>query len=299
MEKKQFYESDEKLYELSKNGSFLSWLNENVLNGYQCFINIDELQELINLIACWYEIKYPEREIEHYKGIRYDYFKDVKKLSNVMNIRELEYRLTKKQLCLLKSDYRASDTGLKTVYINGKKDRMEPYISIRIKYLDFSLAPFYYFKVIANPKTGIIEPSYDLKKLIGFEAEITLDELLKLLQEKYENKLDLSVLKACVYNHECDVKLRDKVLELVTLKLMYSKTSNFKSGYVRAKRYLGEFKKNLGIDISLELADKLIKQHEHQIEKWHGIEIDDSESSELVPVENYDIVKNYIKKVSE
>ena len=81
-EANRFYNQDEHLYELATNKAFLCWLKDRINHGYHCYLEIDELQELINNITTWYEMKYPERELEFYEGIKYMDFQDIKKISN-------------------------------------------------------------------------------------------------------------------------------------------------------------------------------------------------------------------------
>ena len=61
-EAKRFYEKDTKDYQIEKNKDFLTWLKTSIKNGYHCFMKTEELQELIDSVVNWYEIKYPERE---------------------------------------------------------------------------------------------------------------------------------------------------------------------------------------------------------------------------------------------
>ncbi len=68
----RFYEQDTKDYEIEKNKDFLNWLKASIKDGYHCFMETEELQELINNIVNWYEIKYPEREFWRYYHERTD-----------------------------------------------------------------------------------------------------------------------------------------------------------------------------------------------------------------------------------
>ncbi|MEI3499430.1 MAG: hypothetical protein V8Q71_02935 [Bacilli bacterium] len=43
------------------------------------------MQELIDSIVSWYEIKYPEREMEFYEGITHTDFEKMETLSKVMD----------------------------------------------------------------------------------------------------------------------------------------------------------------------------------------------------------------------
>ena len=98
-EAERFYKQDTKNYEIEKNIDFLNWLKISIANGYNCFIDTKELQELIDNIVTWYEIKYPERELEYFEGTRDIDFQNIKRISNIMSIRQLLYRLPHNQLC--------------------------------------------------------------------------------------------------------------------------------------------------------------------------------------------------------
>ena len=47
-EAERFYKQDTKNYEIEKNIDFLNWLKISIANGYNCFIDTKELQELID-----------------------------------------------------------------------------------------------------------------------------------------------------------------------------------------------------------------------------------------------------------
>ena len=117
----RFYEQDTKDYEIEKNKDFLNWLRSSIKDGYHCFIKTEELQELIDSIVNWYEIKYPERELEYFEGTRHMNFQDIRRISDVMDIRQLLFRLPHNQLCLMECGYRAKGWGQHPIYENGKK----------------------------------------------------------------------------------------------------------------------------------------------------------------------------------
>ena len=76
---KRFYEQDTKKYDITKNKELLTWLKTSIKNGYHSFVDIECLQELIDNIVYWYEMKYPEREMELYEGtidIRFENMKN-------------------------------------------------------------------------------------------------------------------------------------------------------------------------------------------------------------------------------
>ena len=117
-EAERFYEQDTKKYEVEKNKEFLKWLKDSINGGYNSFIEINELQELINNIVNWYEIKYPEREMEFYEGIRHFDFENMYTLSKVMDTKQLMYRLPRNQLNLIECGYRAKGWGQYPIYEN-------------------------------------------------------------------------------------------------------------------------------------------------------------------------------------
>ena len=86
---KKFYEQDQKKYDISKNKELLTWLKNAIENGYHTFTDIECLQELIDTIVYWYEIKYPEREMEFYEGTKYTNFENIRTLSKEMNLKQL------------------------------------------------------------------------------------------------------------------------------------------------------------------------------------------------------------------
>ena len=108
----RFYEQNRKKYDISKNKELLTWLKRAIKNGYHAFIDIENLQELIDNIVYWYEMKYPEREMEFYEGTRYFNSENMETLSNVMDIKQLMYRLPHKQLCLIQCNYRSNVVGV-------------------------------------------------------------------------------------------------------------------------------------------------------------------------------------------
>lgn len=61
-ETKRFYEEDKKLYEVLNNEDFLkSYYNEELDKSY----TLEEMQQIIDFICCWYEDKYTERDLEY------------------------------------------------------------------------------------------------------------------------------------------------------------------------------------------------------------------------------------------
>lgn len=259
----RFYEQDTKDYEIEKNKEFLNWLKTTIDNGYHCFIGNEELQKLIDNIVNWYEIKYPERELKYFEGTTYMNFQDIKRISDVMNIRQLLYRLPHNQLCLMECGYRAKGWGLNPIYENGKVVGSKVQIFMRInrkneEECNLLSVKIPYFLLIADYMTGDVLRDYELKEYLDGEENISLDELLTIFNEKYTNELDFTELRESVYDHNSDIELRSRILHLVALKLLYSRNTIPERGYERAKRFINEFNKKLGLTLSTEKIDEIM-----------------------------------------
>lgn len=263
----KFYEQDLKKYEVLKNKELLFWFKDSVKKGYHPFIDIEGLQELVDNITTWYEIKYPEREMEYYERIRHFDFEKIKPLSKLMDIKQLMYRLPCEQLYLLECDYRSTGQGFRNVYDDKNEIVAEKpilFMSIYRKNIESSIVPN--FLLHADTESGKVEIDYNLKDYVNTD-NITLDELLNLFKEKYSEEFSFNELEKCVYDHNCDVELRNKVLQLVALKLLYSRRTIPERGYERSKRFINEFNKKMGLNISTEEIDNAINKDYTNTEK--------------------------------
>ena len=272
----RFYEQDTKDYEIEKNKDFLTWLKISIKSGYHCFIKGEELQELIDNIVNWYEIKYPERELEYFEGARNTNFQDIRRISDVMDIRQLLFRLPHNQLCLMECGYRAKGWGQHPIYKNGKEVGWKTQIFMRINIKnEKECNPWFgkasYFLLPADRMTGEVSKDYELEEYIDNDENINLDELLSIFNEKYNDQLDFTELKESVYNHNCDMELRHRILQLVALKLLYSRNTVPERGYERAKRFINEFNKKLGLTLSTEEIDRIIHRDYTNGERWEDV----------------------------
>lgn len=292
LQAERFYEQDSKKYEVLKNKEFLSWLKNSVKNGYHPFIDIEGLQNLVDDITNWYEIKYPEREMEFYEGIGYFDFENVKSLSKLMNIKQLMYRLPREQLYLMECDYRSTGGCIKSIYDDNNEiigQRAILFMSIYRKNVESSIVPN--FLLHADTDSGKVEIDYNLKDYVDADS-ITLDELLNLFKEKYSEEFSFTELEKCVYNHNCDVELRNKVLQLVALKLLYSRRTIPERGYERAKRFINEFNKKMNLNISTEEIDNAINKDYTNTEKVDTVTVKEKNPLKKAKV----VVKSLLKR---
>lgn len=288
---RKFYEQDQREYNLEENKEFLSWFKDKIKNDYYPFIEIEELQELINNITYWYEIKYPEREFEFDEGIKNLDFKSIAPLSKSMNIYQLMYRLSDDQLCLINGEYRSNCGGIRNIYNGGSKvvdQKAVLYIVIKQINNNYNANGINNNLIICAYPNGEVIINDSLKKYVDKER-INLDELLSLFEEKYSHNLDFSVLKADVDDHNCDLELRKRILQLIALKLLYSQNTTPGRGYKRAKKFIDEFNKELNLNLSSEKIDNIINTN---------IEIEKSDSEKLAPLKkSRKSVKSLLKKI--
>lgn len=288
---RKFYEQDQREYNLEENKEFLSWFKDKIKNDYYPFIEIEELQELINNITYWYEIKYPEREFEFEEGIKNLDFKSIAPLSKSMNIYQLMYRLSDDQLCLINGEYRSNCGGIRNIYNGGSKvvdQKAVLYIVIKQINNNYNANGINNNLIICAYPNGEVIINDSLKKYVDKER-INLDELLSLFEEKYSHNLDFSVLKADVDDHNCDLELKKRILQLIALKLLYSQNTTPGRGYKRAKKFIDEFNKELHLNLSSEKIDNIINTN---------IEIEKSDSEKLTPLKkSRNLVKSLLKKI--
>ena len=241
VENKKSYKLNEEKNEITGFKDFLMWYRKKIYDeGYNTNFKIDEIQELVDKIANWYEMKFPERDIDKINGARHTSFENVKSLSDEMGMEQLLYRLSPKQLSFIKGNYRANvGFNNSNIYENNKPE-MRLALKIKVNHSDIGELPFFY--VCADYETGEIYNIEEVEEFIGNNiGRLNLEELLNILNSKYANDFDFTELMMCVYNHNTDIKLRNIILQLVAFKLLYSKNSNYEYGYYRAKKYINEF----------------------------------------------------------
>lgn len=267
-EANRFYRQDKKEYIVERNGKILEWIKEKISMGYQCYITIEEIQDMIYNIVTWYEIKYPIRQLESSAGCVDIKFTDIKNITDILDFEQLRFRLPHKELLILDCEYRAINNN--KVPVGGYYDEegnlyniksWSEYISLNIKCLESNLNDNDSFTINAN-KDGVILNG-DLKLFQNYLEDYKALANIKELYEKIVNDnvegIDYSELKNCIFNREIDLELRDKILSLVALGLLYSTNATPEQGYYRAKKYIEEFNENLkDINLTTEKIDQIM-----------------------------------------
>ena len=258
-ELKNFYNNDLKKYDLKENTYFKVMFNRLLEEGYNLFIGLDEMQDLIDRLTFWYEIKYPEREFDFYDGKIVQDFAFKKELSDLMDINQLFFRLTDNQIKFLKGNYRSKIEKEYPIYEEGKKIGVSKKVYFKI---NRNSNDKYYLKhkdfiISADAISGKVDSDYETLKYIDND-DITLNDLFQVFSENYADCLDFQELEKALKNNYVDNYLRDDILNFVALRLLYSKKTVPERGYKRAIRFMDEFNKRLGLNLSYDEIDELL-----------------------------------------
>ena len=258
-ELKNFYNNDLKNYDLKENTYFKVMFNRLLDEGYDLFIGLDEMQDLIDRLTFWYEIKYPEREFDFYDGKIVQDFAFKKELSDLMDINQLFFRLTDNQVKFLKGNYRSKIEKEYPIYEEGKKIGVSKkvYFKINRNSNDKYYSKHKDFIISADAISGKVDSDYETLKYIDND-DITLNDLFQVFSENYADCLDFLELEQALKNNYVDNYLRDDILNFVALRLLYSKKTVPERGYKRAIRFMDEFNKRLGLNLSYDEIDKLM-----------------------------------------
>ena len=258
-ELKNFYNNDLKKYDLKENTYFKVMFNRLLEEGYNLFIGLDEMQDLIDRLTFWYEIKYPEREFDFYDGKIVQDFAFKKELSDLMDINQLFFRLTDNQIKFLKGNYRSKIEKEYPIYEEGKKIGVSKkvYFKINRNSNDKYYSKHKDFIISADAISGKVDSDYETLKYIDND-DITLNDLFQVFNENYADCLDFLELEQALKNNYVDNYLRDDILNFVALRLLYSKKTVPERGYKRAIRFMDEFNKRLGLNLSYDEIDKLM-----------------------------------------
>ena len=243
-----FYSQNKKDYIVKNNKELIDWIEEQKRAGYKfnTELNIHSIQSLINHIVRWYEIKYPDDELKALEDRKEKLGLDnLIGLANEMTFWRLLCQIPESQSWLINCKYRAKNFNYELIFIsiyynNPKKREKVPLI------------------LTAYKDSGEIIETGDNTKT---DKKLTLKDFYRIFNSEYRDEYDLSELKECLFNYKCDLELRNKILQLVALKLLYSKRDTYpEMSYLRAKRFISEFNKELKINLSTDEIDEIMKR---------------------------------------
>lgn len=145
--------------------------------------------------------------------------------------------------------------------------------------------------------TGEVIKNYSSKDYVNFD-NIILDELLLMFNERYKDELDFIELKESVYNHNVDIVLRNKILQLVALKLLYSVNTIPERGYERSKKFINEFNKELNLTLSTEEIDEIMRRDYANKEKLKKTFVDENDEKASYDVMETSGLKRLVKRMT-
>jgi len=164
--------------------------------GHSPILSIEEIENLINKIYCWYEVKSLELISKNTK---------INKIANLMTIDELIKRLNDKEQRFLRCEYQAS-------VIRYKNEK--PIMKVEI----LNKSDIYvFFAVEFDSQTGLIydiDPN-DYIDIEDSSKQITLEDLLNLINHDYKYILDTRELEKVIRTRQNNISLRNKVLEII------------------------------------------------------------------------------------
>ncbi|MBR3660525.1 MAG: hypothetical protein IKN63_01290 [Bacilli bacterium] len=259
-----FYTQDEMRYDIMTNKEFLLWYNNLINNGYISYMNTLDIQELINNLVNWYEIKYPEKEFEKDNGINYPDYKNLDNLAKYMTFDQLLYRLSNKEISILKCPYR---TGCGGFYYNKELEKDVPCSLVYFNRINTSEErPLFYrdtYNFEIDSLTGKVIYKLNLPKELRND-NYNIEDLYKKL--KSLDEYNLKEIEKCLKHKKYDELLRNKILELTVLKILYSKNTIPEYGYKRARIFIDEFNQELNLNLSKSEID-LIMMKDYSINK--------------------------------
>lgn len=264
--------SNLKRYEVEKNKEFLEFYQKSIENGYKPSMSLEEIQKFIDLACAWYEFKYPEKYFEHYENGTGN--TNINCITSELDFEQLKYRLNDNEIdlvsCLYKSSYASPKIENESMRkMLGTIGFRYIYIPISIKKLKTAgikqslrkqLAEFPYFIITADEKTGIVNKDVELTAYVDKE-NMTLEDVLNEFEHSYKDQLSYEELRKTVIKHKIDLEFRDKIFKMISLKLIYSKTTTPKRGYERAARFLSETSSKVkNLHMSMSDIDEIIDE---------------------------------------
>ncbi len=284
-EEKNFYQEDEKKYVLKKNKEFKNLLKMLESKGYN-HPDLEKMQNSIERTRLWYEFKYPELEFDIEEGY-YSKESGVKSIAKSMNTEQLLARIDDGVAYLLKGYYKSRGWGLwKKLDSEGNLCpcwAMSVFLNSKQRYGIDKLIH------VDNKDGKIIEPfTYDkMYKYNGVKIEDYIKEL-----ESNGTSYDLSEVKSSIFQHDCDLYIREELIKLTALRIMYSETTNPVRGYIRANRYITECNKDLGTNVSKHDINEIITRKYNYCRPKELPVV----TSEEVKNKNKEVVKMLLKK---
>ena len=239
LEWENFEKYDNKEYIVEQNSEFIKYYEEKLKEGYYPTLDLNEIQNLVDKLAMFFEFKYPEEMFNasmYRDGTKKEVFHECLKIAKKLDIEQLKYRLSHDELCFLECEY--------PIYLTLRKPKkpLEARSMIRLE-SDGEIPPF----------------ELEGLKFDGFLENIDGITRVEDLLGRYlgrETDIDYSELEKAIINHKNSVAIRNKVLEMSMQKMLYSALPEH--GYVRAKSFMRMFNKEYNAGLNMKKLDDIM-----------------------------------------
>lgn len=241
-----FYKQDQKKYILNENNVILEFMKQKKQENICFILDIEQMQQMMSDIVLFFEFKYPDNFLCNllYK-IKYEKKQNVEcqKIAKTLNIEQLKYRLYHDYVQFLDCPYSSH------IHISKEKRHLWEcsFISIRIDDKGY-IEPYDLEDLKENKFLENIEGIKKASDLLGRFIESTIE-------------VDYSELTNVVFKHKANMELRNMVLELIPLYMIYSKNTLPEYGYIRAKSFIRMFNKEYSLNMNTEEIDEIMNRN--------------------------------------
>ncbi len=264
-EETRLRKQDKKLYDLKKNKDFLKKYKDMIKDGYDPILSIDGMQYLLDYIVKWYEIKYPDVELQEYMQRVGEYA--VKPIASYMDTKQLLSRLSNRMVSFMRRLYRGCAGGYRSL-VDDKGEEIGGYGVIAINVGKDSWKNIY-----VNTTNGLVEYDKEIYDCFGYRKndKLYIYELVNLDKSEYNTK---ELEKVNKLSQE-DWDLCNDLMFFTALKMIYSDDTVLNLGIKRAKIFLEEIQRDLNIKfIENRIVDTIDKELPKV--KIDGMLVDDS-----------------------
>lgn len=245
IEWENFKKLNKQEYIVRKNPKFLTQYNAMIKKNFDTILDLDEIQTFIDTVTQFFEFKYPSQMLDKVGWVSLNDDPELGsciKLSKLLDIKQLQYRLNQKQRNFLECSY----AGMIT--LSQRRNNSSLMIPDRCVQID-SIGKISEFDLM------------DLKEA-EFLDDIQQIENVEDLYEACQNStqmIDYQNLERHIYNHKGNISLRNETLNLVMLSLLYANGELPLKGYKRAMSFMRMFNKEYNLALNMEKLDDIMR----------------------------------------
>ena len=244
-EKIYYYMQDAKRYKLMGNAPFQMWYQKNFPNS---MMSVEDVENLIDSLAFWYEIKYPNKDIQ----------KEANDFSSTLTYPEF-YKRFVFLYPFLNGDYEANNYNM---YMHPSYKRVQNgYSKIQDEKNGMLVIPLinetnkWQSTRIFMSKEGLVEKKANLENLSPLLLETDDQVFSKFLKDvfkeeeclplqdfynralKIESPYNLTPIKTILESHEIRYQLRETVFALAAEKMLFNRKSTPEENYLRVRNF--------------------------------------------------------------